>query len=173
MHNLVNSWFSVVLAVAFAAVAVWCFIPKEDDSTIIRYTKYALGANFAVSSYMLVGPPIVIETDLSWYPGRLAGLSSGPLILIDNSWDWSDEVKRHEYQHFCQQAVLTPLFSGVLSRLNFLINLIIYRDWHEAYLNTWHERDARLHQTDGMIFDYILWRSSQLSFETSEVVNYE
>jgi len=153
MQNLVNSWFSVVLAVVFASVAVWCFVPQENDGAIIRYTKYALGVNFAVSSYMLVGPPIVIETDLSWM--GMAGFSSGPFIVLDNSWDWPDYVLRHEYQHFCQQAILTPLVSGVLSKVSLFINLIIYRDWHEAYINTWHERDAREHEEDGFEFDYI------------------
>jgi len=97
---------------------------------------------------MLNAPPIVIEKDLtgvhvSYGFIGAAGYSLGPLIYINptNEATWH-RVLRHEYQHYMQCAVLTPLlFSASYSFDEFILG--------HNYNENWFELDAnRVEKTD-------------------------
>lgn len=179
MDNIVTSpYLAVALAVAYFLVGVCMIVPpsrmgiettgaldavvaQEDDHSLIRIVKGALGINFVVASAMLVLPPIVIETNLQdtplWFGGTgAAGMSFGPFIFIhDGLTEASRErVLRHEYQHYCQTAVLTPLGMNLAYSLSSLYRYNKHKDWYLAYYHNRFEIDARRKQNDGKQFSY-------------------
>jgi hypothetical protein len=83
-------------------------------TAILTVTAFLLIANSGFQIYMLNAPPIVIEKDLTdiktAYGRGAAGYSLGPLIYI-NPTDENTRyrVLRHEYQHYMQNAILSPL----------------------------------------------------------------
>jgi hypothetical protein len=178
MHNVVgNPIISGVLAVLLGLWAFFLIAPPEnfnlpelpltartDDSIAIRVLKGAAGVNFAVSSYMLVGPPIVIEKDMSDYKTWLGstgvnGLSWGPLIWLHDGLSEATRTRvlRHEYQHFCQFAVLTPFGMWLVTGIEGVFLYIKHEgDLREIYMDQWCEKDARKHQHDGLEFNYVL-----------------
>lgn len=178
MHEIVtNPWFSIPLAVLYAVAGVFFIVPpstlglevgpfepvfaNEDDHWVMRVVKGVVGGNFLVGSYMLVGPPLVIECDLSNYPTWMggkgpSGMSSGPFIFIDENLSDArrERVLRHEYQHYCQTAVLTPAVMSLAYNLNNLMLFLRYQDAWAVYLDNVFEVDARKHQQDGLQFPY-------------------
>ncbi len=178
MHNIVGSWFSYPLAILLAVWTIFLFVPPEavnlpeipltarsDDTIVMRAVKGVAGVNFAVSSYMLVGPPVVIETDLSerktWMGTTgMAGLSWGPIIWIHDGLHETSRVRvlRHEYQHYCQFAVLTPLGLWGINAVEGAYLFIKHKgDFGKIYMDQWCEKDARKYQNDGLEFSYILF----------------
>lgn len=184
MHNLVNSPWSIVLSIVALSLGIAFLYPvniqpfaHEDDSLLLRAGKGVIGVNFLVQSYMLVAPPVVYEGDISgipiWTGGSAAGMAVGPLLLLQENLWGRDRVLRHEYQHYCQAAVLTVAGISLLYNLDSVWSLLQGKSLVEAYRDNWFEKDARKHERDELVFRYILLRDGKFSFETSEVVNYE
>ena len=66
-----------------------------------------------------------------------------PVILFKNDTLKKDKVIiRHELIHFKQQIELLVLPFYLLYFVFYLINLLVYRDHHLAYLNICFEREA-------------------------------
>jgi hypothetical protein len=66
-----------------------------------------------------------------------------PFILVNNKSLLSDAVVlNHERIHLKQQAELLVIPFYLLYLINYLSNLIIYRNHHKAYLNIVFEREA-------------------------------
>ena len=64
--------------------------------------------NSGLQLYMLNAPPVVIEKEFDH--NGAAGYSLGPLIYINPTEPATRyRVLRHEYQHYMQQSLLTPL----------------------------------------------------------------
>ncbi len=148
-------------------------VAQEDDHWTIRTIKGALGTNFIVSAYMWVAPPLVIETDLSQHKTLffgtipIRGRSEGPIIWVhDGLHDHQRAITlRHEYQHYCQTTVLTPLGTLGLVTLERLFLFIRYKgNIGSVYYNQSLERNARKYQSDGLEFNHILWIDGELSF---------
>ncbi|MFW0714464.1 hypothetical protein [Pedobacter sp. N23S346] len=78
-----------------------------------------------------------------------AGMAIFPFILLKNEklkQDWS--IINHEKIHLRQQLELLILPFYILYLINYLINLIRYRDHHTAYLKIIFEKEAYQHDLD-------------------------
>jgi len=101
-----------------------------------------IGLNFAASVYSLNADPIVIEIDRPESP--LGGITIAPFIIIDKAC-YSYEYLRHGYQHYMQQAVLTPLgFFGIYAG-EFLLGT--------PYEELSFEKEAFAKMNDGLEFE--------------------
>ena len=72
-----------------------------------------------------------------------AGMALFPFILLKNEklkQDWS--IINHEKIHLRQQLELLVLPFYILYLINYLINLIRYKNHHTAYLNIVFEKEA-------------------------------
>jgi len=110
---------------------------------------------------MLNAPPIVIEKDLTetrvayGFVGA-AGYSLGPLIYINPTDDptWH-RVLRHEYQHYMQGAVLTPLgFGAAYSFDHYIIG--------HGYNENWFELDAERVERDDYELNIFYWNTKEI-----------
>ncbi|WP_261382231.1 hypothetical protein [Mucilaginibacter achroorhodeus] len=80
---------------------------------------------------------------------RVAGMALFPFILVKEQTSKNDQVLiNHERIHLRQQAELLVLPFYVLYLLNYVINLIHYRDHNSAYLNIIFEREAFKNEAD-------------------------
>lgn len=111
-----------------------------------------LVGNFGLQVYMLNGPPIVIEKDLSdsthgiYGLNGAAGFNFGPLIFINpTSQITYYRVLRHEYQHYMQCALLSPAGFSIA----YLAEKYI---WHHDYDSNWFELDAYRAEVDRLEF---------------------
>jgi len=77
--------------------------------------------------------------------------------LAMQMWKWTLVKKgrvlnkvqlRHEIIHYHQQKELFLIFFFILYGLEFLIKMLIYLDWNNAYYNVSFEREAYDKQTD-------------------------
>jgi len=105
---------------------------------------YSLGfVNFGMSTYMLNAPPIMIMDECE----TCAGYSLGPFIVVDKSIrpEYYYTVARHEYQHYMQQAVLTPAVLLISYSAEFVV-------FEKSYGDNIYEIDAFSKQDDGLVF---------------------
>lgn len=116
-----------------------------------------LVGNFGLQVYMLNGPPIVIEKDLSdsthgiYGLNGAAGFNFGPLIFINpTSQITYYRVLRHEYQHYMQCALLSPAGFSIA----YLAEKYI---WHHDYDSNWFELDAHRAESDKLSFNVYDW----------------
>jgi hypothetical protein len=85
-----------------------------------------------------------------------AAMAIYPFMLFKNKRVSLDgRVIRHELIHFRQQLELLVLPFYILYLLNYLLNLIIYRDHDKAYRNISFELEAYSNDQDA---DYLLNR---------------
>jgi hypothetical protein len=72
-----------------------------------------------------------------------------PFILVNNKSLLSDAVVlNHERIHLKQQAELLVIPFYVLYLINYLANLVKYRNHNKAYLNIVFEREAYANEAD-------------------------
>jgi len=117
--------------------------------------------NSSLQIYMLNCPPILIEKDLTnthvayGFVGA-AGYSLGPLIYLNPTTEPTRyRVLRHEYQHYMQGAILSPLgFSIAYSFEHYIMG--------HGYTENWFELDAYGHENDGLEFKVFDWNSKQI-----------
>jgi len=126
---------------------------------IVLSVLYAVASlNFGLSTYMLNGMPIVVEQDIAEMSYGLihaGGFSAGPFICIDSTdrpeiWHL---VLRHEYQHYMQTAVLTPVGCGIAYSFEQLVH---------GYENNWFEIEAYNAQFDDFVLDIFYWNSKEV-----------
>jgi hypothetical protein len=80
-----------------------------------------------------------------------------PFIIFKNQEvKANSRIIRHELIHFRQQLELLVLPFYVLYSLNYLLNLIIYRNHHKAYRNICFELEAYANDDNP---DYLLRRN--------------
>ena len=110
-------------------------------SFVLLYS--ALFLNFGASTYMLNAPPIIIMDECE----TCAGYSLGPFIVVDKSIrpEYYYTVARHEYQHYMQQAVLTPAILFISYSAEFVL-------FGKSYGENIYEIDAFSKQDDGLVF---------------------
>lgn len=117
--------------------------------------------NSGLQIYMLNCPPILIEKDLTGahvaygFVGA-AGYSLGPLIYLNpTDVPTTRRVLRHEYQHYMQGAILSPLgFSIAYSFEHYIMG-------HD-YSQNWFELDAERVEHDDLIFKVFDWQTKQI-----------
>lgn len=105
--------------------------------------------NSGLQIYMLNGPPILIEKGLNH--NGAAGYSLGPLIYLNPTEPATRyRVLRHEYQHYMQTAVLSPLGFAVCYG---------WQEFWNGYDGNWFELDAYGTESDGLEFKVFDWNS--------------
>jgi len=100
--------------------------------------------NFGLSTYMLNGPPVLIMDNTK----NCAGYAFSPFIVIDESApnDYFYTIARHEYQHYMQQAVLTPITFA----LSYLSEFVVFDKLYDKNI---YEIEAYSKQNDGLEFN--------------------
>ena len=117
--------------------------------------------NSGIQLYMLNCPPILIEKDLTnahvayGFVGA-AGYSLGPLIYLNPTTEPTRyRVLRHEYQHYMQSAILSPLgFSIAYSFEHYVMG-------HD-YSENWFELDAERAEKNLISFNVFDWNLKKL-----------
>jgi hypothetical protein len=90
-------------------------------------------------------------------PKGFRGMSMFPFVLVrDRNADDYLVLMNHERIHLRQQLELLVLPFFVLYGLDYLVNLIVYRDRRKAYLNIVFEREAYENEKD---LEYLKSRS--------------
>ena len=81
--------------------------------------------------------------------GRYRAMAIWPFVFIKrhknhqpHNWCCPPELIFHEFIHFYQQKELLFIFFYLIYLLEFLFNLIRYRNWDKAYRNISFEREA-------------------------------
>ena len=117
--------------------------------------------NSGLQIYMLNGPPILIEKDLTGIKTAYgftgpAGFSLGPLIYLNpTDAPTTRRILRHEYQHYMQTALLSPLgFSIAYSFEHYIMG-------HD-YSENWFEKDANRVEYDDLVFNVFDWQTKQI-----------
>ncbi|MDI9367549.1 MAG: hypothetical protein QM445_04270 [Thermotogota bacterium] len=117
--------------------------------------------NSGIQLYMLNCPPILIEKDLTGthvaygFVGA-AGYSLGPLIYLNPTTEPTRyRVLRHEYQHYMQSALLSPLLFSIAYSFD---EFILGHDYHE----NWFEIDAQRAEKDLISFKVFDWNLKKL-----------
>ncbi|HRH64887.1 MAG TPA: hypothetical protein PLU53_01180 [Bacteroidia bacterium] len=83
---------------------------------------------------------------LNWL--RLTGIALYPFILINTRFRHDGTVLNHERIHIRQQIECGILFFYIFYVLNYLYNLIRYRNHNKAYRNILFEREAYRFEND-------------------------
>ncbi len=116
--------------------------------------------NSGLQLYMLNCPPVVIEKELSGirtaYGSGAAAFTCGPLIYIDPTDEATRyRVLRHEYQHYIQNAILSPLgFAACYSWEQYIMG----KPYHE----NWFELDAARAESGRIAFKIFDWNSKKI-----------
>ena len=118
--------------------------------------------NSAIQVYMLNAPPILIEKDLrnitvGYGVVGAAGYNLGPLIYLHPTLDEATRYRiiRHEYQHYMQCAILSPIgFAASYWWEQYIAG--------HGYVNNWFELDAYGNENDGLEFKVFDWNSKQI-----------
>jgi hypothetical protein len=112
--------------------------------------------NSGIQLYMLNCPPILIEKDLTQadvgyeFTGA-AGYSLGPLIYLNPTTEPTRyRILRHEYQHYMQTALLSPIGFALCYWGD---QFILGHDYHE----NWFEIDAQRAEKDFISFKVFDW----------------
>ncbi|MBD1393572.1 hypothetical protein [Mucilaginibacter glaciei] len=89
---------------------------------------------------------------------KVSGMALFPFILVGRRIDINDPVLiNHEKIHLRQQAELLVLPFYLLYLVNYLLNLAVYRNREQAYLNIIFEREAYRHEADGLYLQSRKW----------------
>ena len=128
-------------------------------------------ANSGLQIYMLNGPPILIVKDLtttSLPPYEESSVSHGftgaagysspifPIIYLNpTDVPTTRRVLRHEYQHYMQKAILSPL---VFNIAYWFEDVILNVDYSES----WFEKDANRAEKDDLIFKVFDWQTKKI-----------
>lgn len=89
----------------------------------------------------------------SKYLKKYSGMTLWPFLLVSNKGKLKDVVfMNHENIHAVQQKELLFLFFYLWYGLDYVINLIRYKNHHVAYRNIVFEREAYLNESD---LDYL------------------
>ena len=81
-----------------------------------------------------------------------------PFILLRNKTQKSDEVLiNHEKIHLRQQLELLILPFYFLYLINYLINLLKYKNHHQAYFNISFEKEAYHHENELLYLSNRKW----------------
>lgn len=132
------------------------------NNKFLLLTYIALAINFAVSAFMLTNDPIIITTEKIYsIAGEAGAISCGPIIVVKENHKDDYEYLRHEYQHYCNQAVLTPIGHFMIYVFGAFEGFVRYGNWKMAYVNNPLERDAFDKQNDGIEFEVFDWNLKQ------------
>lgn len=85
-----------------------------------EWLRWLVGLNLLLASFLWIGEPVVVEAGL---PSGIAGLSFLNFIFVKDIDD--SMVLNHEYVHYWQQAILTPIGASLLYIPGALYSLII------------------------------------------------
>jgi hypothetical protein len=105
--------------------------------------------------------PIKIISD-SLVPKGYSGITLFPFIILRGktikriSEDRLQRLINHETTHFYQQLGLFIVFFYLLYIIDYIINLIIYKNHHDAYRNIVFEREAYNNEINP-VFGYYRW----------------
>jgi hypothetical protein len=89
-------------------------------------------------------------------PKPISGITIYPFIILKNNTLKNDKTFiNHEMIHIYQQAELLLILFIVLYYLEFLILLLKYKNWEQAYRNISFEREAYENETN---YEYLKTR---------------
>jgi len=120
-------------------------------TAILTIAAFLLIANSGLQIYMLNAPPVVVEREIN-YNGAAGCLHWALPVIYINPTDppTTSRVLRHEYQHYMQKAVLSPLVFNIAYCLE---------DALHGYDGNWFELDAYAAENDGLEFNVFDWNS--------------
>ena len=82
------------------------------------------------------------------------GMAIFPFIIVKNkSFANNPILINHEKIHLKQQLELLILPFYIAYLVHYVINLIVYKSHHQAYLNIVFEKEAYLHEEDVKYFE--------------------
>jgi hypothetical protein len=110
--------------------------------------------NSGLQLYMLNAPPIVVEKEFD-HNGAAGCLHWALPVIFINPTEPATRyrVLRHEYQHYMQTAVLSPLGFAVCYG---------WQEFFNGYDGNWFELDAYETEGDGLEFRVFDWNSKQI-----------
>jgi hypothetical protein len=110
--------------------------------------------NSGLQLYMLNVPPIVVEKEFD-HNGAAGCLHWALSVIFVNPTDppTMGRVLRHEYQHYMQKAILSPLVFNIAYCLE---------DAMHGYNSNWFEVDAYGAEKDGLEFRVFDWNLKQV-----------
>ena len=80
---------------------------------------------------------------------RPSGMALFPFILVrERRFEFDPVLINHEQIHFRQQLEMLIIPFYILYVLNYLFNLVKYRDRYEAYRQMYYEREAYTNERD-------------------------
>lgn len=105
---------------------------------------------------MLNAPPVVVEREIN-HNGAAGCLHWALPVIYINPTDppTTSRVLRHEYQHYMQCAILSPL--GVSIAYSFE-HYILGHDYNK----NWFELDAERVEHDDLVFKVFDWQTKQI-----------
>jgi len=120
-------------------------------TAILTIAAFLLIANSGLQIYMLNAPPVVVEREIN-YNGAAGCLHWALPVIFVNPTDppTTSRVLRHEYQHYMQKAILSPLVFNIAYCLE---------DALHGYDGNWFELDAYGAEGDGLEFEVFDWNS--------------
>jgi hypothetical protein len=123
-------------------------------TAILTIAAFLLIANSGLQIYMLNAPPVVVEREIN-YNGAAGCLHWALPVIYINPTDppTTSRVLRHEYQHYMQKAVLSPLVFNIAYCLE---------DALHGYDGNWFELDAYAAENDGLEFKVFDWNLKQV-----------
>ena len=132
-------------------------------TAILTILALVVIGNSGLQIYMLNGPPILIEKDLTNIPVAHGFSGSAgyvhpilPIIYLNpTDVPTTRRVLRHEYQHYMQKAILSPL---VFNIAYWFEDVILNVD----YSQSWFEKDANRVEHDNLIFKVFDWQTKKI-----------
>ena len=132
-------------------------------TAILTIVALVVIANSGLQIYMLNGPPILIVKDLTNVPVSHGFSGSAgyvdpilPIIYLNpTDAPTTRRVLRHEYQHYMQKAILSPLVFNVAY---WFEDVVLNVD----YSQSWFEKDANRVDHDDLVFKVFDWETKKV-----------
>ena len=132
-------------------------------TAILTILALVVIGNSGLQIYMLNGPPILIEKDLTNIPVAHGFSGSAgfihpilPIIYLNPTNEATTRrVLRHEYQHYMQKAILSPLVFNIAYWFEDVILNV-------GYSQSWFEKDANRVEYDNLVFKVFDWQTKQI-----------
>lgn len=90
----------------------------------------------------------IIRVKTNLFPQRYKAITIGPFVITKPNTVLNLIDLQHEDIHWAQEKEMLIIPFYLWYVIEFLIRLIIYRDWHKAYKNISFEQEAYKYQED-------------------------
>ena len=90
----------------------------------------------------------IIRVKTKLFPQGYKAITIGPFVFTKPNTVLNPIDLQHEDIHWAQEKEMLIILFYLWYVIEFLIRLIIYRDWHKAYKNISFEQEAYKYQED-------------------------